>query len=241
MAVYHRVVETERGEISYILTKKNVKNVNMRIKPDGTVNVSAHTSISVKEIDGFVKEKADFVFDALEKFESRTQKKLESCRYVKGGTVYYLGEELTLDVILGKDCMPVKDGKYLIVVTGDPEDERRVGQLVYDFYGQELSRIFVDLMRENQVKLSSLGIPQASLKVRDMKSRWGTCHTGKNVITLNSKLIHTPYSCIEYVVLHEFCHLIHPNHSKEFYQLVSVYMPEWKKEREELKKWSARE
>lgn len=241
MAVYHRTVQSSRGEIAYVLTKKNVKNINMRVKVDGSVHISAHTSISVKQIDKFVLEKEDFIFQALEKFAAHGQVKPESRQYVSGGTVFYLGEELTLDVVKGKECVPVKQGKYLIVVTGDPEDEATVEKLVYEFYTQEIRRIFPELMHKYQGELADLKIPQASLKVLSMKSRWGTCHTRKAVITLNSKLIYTPYSCIEYVVLHEFCHFIHDNHSKDFYNLVAIYMPNWKSQREELKKWSCRD
>lgn len=241
MAVYERSVKSSRGEINYILTKKNVKNINLRIKVDGSVYVSAHTSISVKQIDKFVLEKEDFIFQAQEKFATHSQVKPESRRYIAGGTVFYLGEELTLDVVKGKDCTPVKQGKYLIVVTSVPENETVVEKLVYEFYTQEIRRIFGELMSKYQRELADLKIPQASLKVLSMKSRWGTCHTRKAVITLNSKLIYTPYDCIDYVVLHEFCHFIHANHSKDFYNLVAIYMPNWKKQREELKKWSCRD
>ena len=69
-----------------------------------------------------------------------------------------------------------------------------------------------------------------------MTSRWGSCQTVKGIITLNSKLIEKPLRCIEYVVLHEFAHFIHPNHSKEFYDFVASLMPDWKERKIELEK-----
>lgn len=236
-----RTVSTKKGDITYIFTKKQVKNVNMRIKPDGSVHVSASPRIPVKEIDGFVVEKADFIFQAWEKFEEVTQISPQKQNYVNGGTIYFLGEALTLVVSQGTPSFPTKKDNTLVFTAQFPDNTLEVQQLVYQFYNKECVKIFVALMEQYQQRLAELNIPQASLKIRDMKSRWGTCHTGKKVITLNSKLIFTPYSSIEYVVLHEFCHFIHPNHSREFYNLVARYMPNWKVEREELKRWSCRD
>ncbi len=61
-----------------------------------------------------------------------------------------------------------------------------------------------------------------------MKSRWGSCLPGKGIITLNKRLLEAPRGCIQYVILHELCHLIHPDHSKRFYGLLAAWMPDWK-------------
>lgn len=236
-----RTVSTRYGDISYDLTKKKVKNLNMRVKVDGTVLVSAPNRVPLKELDQFVMDKADFIQKSREKFLQSPKISPRSQSYVDGGTVYYLGQPLTLSVREGKDALPVRCGDCLEVVTATPEKEDVIRSLVALFYREACEDLFRDLMRGYQARLIDLGIPQATLKIRDMKTRWGTCHTVKGVITLNSKLIYTPYSAVEYVVLHEFCHFIHPNHSKAFYDLVAVYMPDWKAQREELKKWSCRD
>lgn len=242
-----RTVETPYGMMSYEFTRKQVKNINMRVKPDGTVSVSASTRVSLSYIDGFVIEKAEFITDALKRFESITPTVPQNQVYAHGSTIFYLGYNLTLDVRgvtsvthlqKGKLPVPHLEGTSLYVVCDEPENPTCVKEQVYAFYTQEQTRIFTILMEKHQYQMASLNIPQASLKILTMKSRWGTCHTRKHVITLNSKLILTPYSAIDYVVLHEFCHFIHANHSKEFYGLVAQYMPDWKVQREELKKWS---
>ena len=66
------------------------------------------------------------------------------------------------------------------------------------------------------------------MKIRNMKSRWGSCQPQRGIITLNARMIAAPREAIEYVVVHEFAHFIHPNHSKEFYTLVEQLMPDWK-------------
>ena len=80
--------------------------------------------------------------------------------------------------------------------------------------------------------------PNTNLKFRKMKSRWGVCNITKNYITLTKHLIHIPIPLIEYIIIHEFCHFKHPNHSKKFYDYVSKYCADYKKRVKELKKFS---
>lgn len=80
------------------------------------------------------------------------------------------------------------------------------------------------------------GIKYPTIKTRYMTTRWGSCRPQKGNITLNSRLMEAPRSCIEYVVYHEFAHLIHPNHSKKFYDFLTMLMPDWKDRKEELNK-----
>jgi predicted metal-dependent hydrolase len=80
------------------------------------------------------------------------------------------------------------------------------------------------------------GVPYPELKIRYMTSCWGSCRPKSGIITLNSKLIEAPRCSIEYVVLHEFAHFIHPNHSRKFYDFVSMLMPDWKERKGELER-----
>ena len=83
-------------------------------------------------------------------------------------------------------------------------------------------------------------VPYPQIKIRAMTSCWGVCHPKKGSITLNRRLLSVPRSCIEYVVLHELAHFVHPNHSRQFYDLLTVLMPDWRMRKKELENYAYR-
>lgn len=173
--------------LEYQLTRKAVKNLNLRIRPDGQIHVSAHPSVPARQIDEFVKEKRDFILRARERYEKRKQE-------------------------------------------ADLAPRHHHGEEIFSQVCQEIFPLFRDY-----------NVPWPKVKIRTMTSCWGVCHPGKESITLNRRLLETPRSCIEYVVLHEFAHFVYPNHSRNFYDLQSALMPDWKARREKLKKYAGLE
>lgn len=233
-----RRVLTSYGEINYELTKKKIKKMYLRVKPEGRVVVSVPTRVTLKEADLFVAKNGQFIQDALGRMETREAQRPSAPKFTSGDVFYSLGEALTLRVEQGFPLSCEKIQGDLVIRVLDQEDKEQVREAVKTFYTNEMRETFVTLMERYQRLLSPLGIPQAQLKIREMKSQWGSCNRRNNVITLNSRLIHLPVDCIEYVVLHEFCHFVHGNHSKDFYDLVSVYMADWKPRRQAMKKWA---
>lgn len=235
----HRL-ETPRGTLHYSLTRKQVKNLNLRVKAQGTVSVSASPRVSLASIEDFLLRKADFIFDALEQFQAKAPLAQQEPAGATGDRLLYLGEELVVAVVQGSRKIPWQREGTLFVVTEDVEDAGAIQALVEAFFQQQQRELFSALMAKYQSLFAGMDVPEAQLKIRSMRSRWGTCHTGKGVITLNSKLIHVPMTCVDYVVLHEFCHFIHPDHSPAFYRLVAKFMPGWKEEKKKLQSYSCR-
>lgn len=233
-----RQVSCENGSISYLLMRKPVKNINLRIKQDGSVLVSANSRVPVAYVDELIRKKQNEILSALAQYEERRAQQDVLLEYVSGESIRLLGESLLLDVQEAeKECV-YAEGALLVLRVKDTEDFRHKELLVAkwrkayqaDVFGAYVDRIY-RMLREDGVN-----VPYPEMKMRLMSSRWGSCRPERGAITLNSRLIEMPERCIEYVVLHEFAHFIHPNHSRQFWELVERYMPDWKARRAELRR-----
>lgn len=232
-----RVVHCEKGEIPYLLTRKSVKNVNLRIKPEGQVLVSANNSVPIEFIDAFIEKKQRYIFSVLLRYEEK-RKLIQDIpkRYVSGESYDLLGKSLRLKVEEDKEEKVYTDGVYIFLKVKSKDDFRHKEIMMSKWLKQYQTMVFEELLQEKYLLLKKYGVPYPGLKIRYMTSRWGSCQPQKGVITLNSKLIEAPRNCIEYVVLHEFVHFIHPNHSRQFWDFVAMMMPDWKERKEELEK-----
>ncbi|MDR0919736.1 MAG: M48 family metallopeptidase [Oscillospiraceae bacterium] len=172
--------------IEYELVRKRVKNINLRIRPNGTVYVSANKRGSIKTIEDFLRKKSDFILTNLDKFEK-----------IKRNT---------------------------------PAERAR-------FSDEECRRVLTEIAEKTYPHFIKYGVPFPKLKFRDMTSRWGSCQPRRGIITLNKRLLEVPRECAEYVVIHEFAHFIHLNHSKQFYEFLGTLMPDWKERRTLLREW----
>lgn len=230
-----RQVNCEGGKISYLLTRKKVKNVNLRIKPDGRILVSANSRVPVDFIDGFIRQKQEFILSALAKYEERGKQAQDTPKeYVSGERYRLLGKSLSLKVEESEKETVYTDGSYIYLKVRDKDNFRRKEILMAKWLKEYQLAVFRELAAEIYERFQKYNVPFPVLKVRAMISRWGSCQPQKGIITLNSRLIAAPKSCIEYVVLHEFAHFIHPNHSKQFWDFVAMMMPDWKERRKGL-------
>lgn len=232
-----RQVSCESGVISYRLTRKRVKNVNLRIKQDGSVLVSANSRVPVTFIDDFIRQKQEFILSALAKFEEKRELHQDTPKqYISGENFTLLGRSLRLKVEESKEEMIYSDGVYIILKVKDKDNFRHKEMMMTKWLKEYQMTVFHELIDKTYIRMQKYDVPYPTLKVRCMKSRWGSCQPQKGIITLNSRLIEAPLNCIEYVVLHEFAHFIHPNHSKQFWSFVTMMMPDWKERKNALEK-----
>ena len=222
--------------IQYHLERKNVKNINLRIRCDGSVWVSANDSVPEQYIEAFVQRKRDYIQKVQSAFKQQNLYKPQTKEYVSGETFYLLGHSLRLKVSCNPEESIHSDGVYLFLNIKDNNDFEHKRRMVMKFYRDQCRHVFHEILVKQFPMVEKYGIRMPALKIRSMKTRWGSCVSKKNMITLNQRLIEAPLNCIEYVITHEMCHLIHPNHSKEFYELMSVFMPNWKERKHVLDK-----
>ena len=233
-----RIVACGQIVLEYQLTRKLVRNINLRVRPDGKILVSASDSVPSEYIDDFVRRKQGYIQKALEKFSLSQSCVSEVPRQYIGGESYMImGKNLRLKLVECEEEKVTTDGVYIYLSVSNRKDLNRKKSLMQEWLKRQQYEVFEKVCKEMYPIFQKYGVKYPLLKIRYMSTQWGSCQPQKGVITLNTKLFEAPRNCIEYVVLHEFTHFLHPNHSKEFYEFVSMLMPDWKERKRELEKW----
>ena len=222
-------------EIEYDLQRKKVKNINLRIKPDKTITVSANPRVPEIRIERFILDKQDFILMALEKY-SKMQKSLPKPKqYVDGEIVKVLGQDLTLKVFSAKkNCVEI-DEPFIKLYVKDLNDASLKKKVLDKWLCNQVEQIVIRICEKVYPLFKKYSGDFPTIKFRKMTSRWGSCHTTKKVLTFNYALVNAPIECIEYVIYHEFTHLIEPNHSKKFYLALSNFLPDYKQRKRALR------
>lgn len=220
--------------VTYELTYKKVKNVNIRVKADGRVSVSAPQGVSQARIESILTQRTDFILGALERYDSLEQASPQEPNYHPGDTFWLMGRPCTLDVGKGPRNRVRLEGDRLLLTVKDLENTELRKKTLEAFYKEQCREVTTQLIRRFQPVMEPMGVPMPEIKVRTMTSRWGSCTPSKKRVTFASQLIEAPIPCVEYVVWHELVHFIHPNHSQAFYGVLSSFLPDWKIRRELL-------
>lgn len=223
-----RTVFYENQEICYQLERKPVKNLNLRIHKDCKVYVSASPNIPDEKVDEFVTSKGSYICSAQRKFREMARYAPQPKQYVSGETFYLLGRGVRLKVEKSMGDTISSDGIYLRLCVKEPDNFAKKQRMVTRYLDEQCRIVFREIMLETYPIFQKYGVSMPTLRIRDMETRWGSCLAKKGIITLNKRLLAAPRHCIEYVVMHEFCHFIHPNHSKHFYGFLTMLMPDWK-------------
>lgn len=228
------IIRNKDREIQCELVRKDCKRLRIAVTPDLKVKVTAPFNASDSFIHNTIREKIPWII--------KTVQRLGNCQvlpfpenYVTDERLAYLGSEIRLKVVRGKRETPGLTGGALFVQLPKP-DMKNVKKEVDKWYRIEAERIFERCLKESYSIVSKYGLREPFLKIRRMKSRWGSCsRSGK--ITLNLRLIHLPPVCIEYIVMHELCHLKHLDHSKDFYSFLQLNMPDWRERKKILESY----
>ncbi len=220
--------------IGYTLSRKEVKNINLNLKPNLIVEVSANNQVPINIIHSFVRKKASWIIKNKEFFKRALSEIKYKKEYVNGETFKYLGRQYRLKVFQSNnECVKFKRG-YLNLYVKDKENIARKIQLIDDWYKKRSVKIFNESLERMHKPMKKYGVPKPSITIRTMKARWGSCMESKRKIIMNSELIDAPKFCIDYVILHELIHFKFRDHNKNFYRLQDTLMPDWKKRKEIL-------
>ncbi|MDD2798886.1 MAG: SprT family zinc-dependent metalloprotease [Bacteroidales bacterium] len=232
-------IEYGSKRIDFRLEYSDRRTLGITVTPDLEVLVKAPADTAVDVIKERLRKKAPWIIRQLSFFLS-FQPRLTDRKFIGGETHLYLGKQYRLKVIsfeLGVksgDGVKLK-GQFLEVYT---RDNSKVKGLVEAWYLDKAKERFHQLAQplfEAFIKRNDIEKADYNLSIRQMPTRWGSC-TAKGRIILNPELIKAPKACIEYVIVHELCHLIHHDHTQKFLDLQTREMAEWEKWKNKLER-----
>jgi len=213
-------------KIDFHLIYSDRKSLGIKVNPDLSLRVTAPNKASIDQIKSKLKKKASWIIrqqNYFQKYHPMTPPR----KYVSGETHLYLGRRYRLKIRRSlKPEVKIKDEFIYVYVNSHPGKDQ-VKKVLNGWYRKRAEIIFNEIYDNISREFKKRNISSDIFTIRSMKKRWGSCTPGKRII-INCELIKSPKGCIEYVIVHETCHLKYPNHSKAFYSLQSKFMPDWK-------------
>lgn len=228
--------------IQFELHRKNVKNINLNVKPDMTIVVSANEEVPLDYILGFVRNKAPWIVKNMNYFKDVQPEHTLKKEYVSGETFKYLGKQYRLKVeeVNKEEGVKYYQG-FIHLYVKDKNNLGRKEKLINEWFRNRAKLNFKESLERVFGVIEKYEVVKPEIHIRTMKARWGSCIKEKNIILLNLELIKAPKFCIDYVILHEMTHFIYENHHSDFYNFMTSLMPDWKERKEILDEEVVRE
>jgi predicted metal-dependent hydrolase len=219
--------------IPFVLTMNSRKRVRIEVLPSGNVQVLAPNGTAVDTVRQIVQGKARWIARQqryFEQFEPRTTTR----EYVSGETHLYLGRRYRLKIHAVDEVQEVKlAGSYIHICCEDAQDKDLKRKLLEEWYRGHAERVFLQRLAACLDHKVFGQLTRPPMSIRRMRKRWGSC-TGAGRLLLNLDLIRAPRPCIDYVITHELCHLLVPDHSAKFSRLLHRVMPDWRARKDRL-------
>jgi len=221
------IIQYGTRQIPYYLHRNNRKRLRIVVTPELTVDVLAPMAVDDNQVHAAIQKKIPWIARTIDKLETYHPLPTPK-RYISGETFVYLGRQYRLKVVEVSKKPAKLRGRFLCVWVKDRHNIETVKKAVNAWYRTRAHETFGRYMEKCYTIASRHGVPEPLLSVRNMRRRWGSCSPAGR-ITLNLNLVKVPVHCIEYVIMHELCHLKYHNHSKTFYSLLTRCQPDWRK------------
>ena len=236
--VVRKKVKNKPESDKLIAKKTKSRKVVIKVHPDQRVVATAPVDASEEIIHDAIMKRARWIWQSLQDFTKQKNHVLPK-RYVSGETQFYLGRRYVLKVITDAEAndginstVKLSRGKLHVELSQNDSEldaEKRailVKSLIDKWYKDKFTSVSRERL-EALIHKASWGKNNPSLKLIVMKKQWGSCSNKGNLI-LNPHLVKAPKECIDYVILHELCHIAEHNHSEHFWRLLTQVMPHWK-------------
>ena len=230
------VVVSAGVSIDYSWCHTRRRTLGITVRADKSVLVRLPLRTSVKDVRKFVTSRAEWVLKVWKKLDKRLPQHQQY--YSRGAEFTYLGETIRLEFSKGTDQTLQLHNGLLLLTTPDIPSEDTVRRMITDWFRKQAE----DLVKERSIECHKLmqaeDIPLPSITIRSMKTRWGSYSYQTKRISLSLNLIRMPLTCLDYVIIHELCHVKIRHHGPDFWRMVSRYCPNYLTERRLLKQFA---
>jgi hypothetical protein len=222
-------------DIDFKVLYSRRRSIGISVLPDSSVIVRVPYLTSFKTITSIVNEKYRWIIKHRDNYKKLDHNSFSKA-YITGETHLFHGNPSTLKIETSEKPFVRFYNNTIALGTESTDNSLVIKRLLYKGYKNEALQYFPELFNKVLREHENQMFRPAGLIIRTMKRRWGSC-SNKGIITLSTELIKLSDIYIEYVIIHELCHLKHHNHGPQFYKLLSVLFPEWKPVRKELRKY----
>lgn len=222
-------------ELAYTIERRpRRKTASISVSPKNEVHIIVPEHLTVNQIQAIIDKKAEWIRSKI-RFNSEVKYPYKPKEYISGEAFTYLGRNYRLKVVIG-DAAPVKleNGRFYVHVPSTVSAQDRSSYIISELTCWYQSRGLKKLKERVAMYAKRLDLEPLKVVSKDLRSQWGSC-TSRGEIAFNWKIVIAPISIIDYVVAHELCHLIHHDHSKEYWRLLQSVLPDYKERKEWLR------
>ena len=226
------MIETIKvGEITILVTRKNIKNVHLSVyPPDGRVTLVAPSTTRLDVVRAYAISRLGWIRQQQEKLKNQARE--TNRQFIERESHYVWGRRYLLTV-KHKEAKPSVslDHKRITLTVRSGSDARKRAEVIHEWHKSLLHELVPQIIKKWEPKLN---VKVTSYFLQRMKTKWGSCNYHAGHIRFNTELAKKPQDLLEYVVVHEMVHLLEPTHSKRFVEILGKHYPTWREARDEL-------
>ena len=217
----------------YRLRRSARRTLAITVEPGGGLVVTAPDAATLAQIEAVLRRRRQWIARRTREAAALPPPSVPR-EWVSGETHRYLGRQYRLRVRRGASTTTVLTGRYIAVTVPNPADREQVRRAAEQWYRTHARETFSHRMQNLVRQTSRLRLKAPpELIVRQMRKRWGSCSAGGRIL-MNVDAVKLPVGCIDYLILHELCHVRVPNHGSAFWRLLDACMPDWERWRRRL-------
>lgn len=231
--IKYNLLISDTTSVTVNIERKNISNYYIKISPDLTVSVSMPLKMNIELIYNFLNSNRKWIEKNINKFKKAKEENIKDS-LVNGGTIKILGAQYIVNIHKSLEDKIIVDGFYVDIYSKQHDDSSYVLKQYNNYLKIQATKFFQQVIDKYLPIFQKYNIATPTLKVKLMKSKWGSCCPGTSQITLNLYLYKASVEYINYVIFHELTHLVHTGHKKRFYNFLQKHIPNYKEIEKQL-------